>query len=210
MDWFFVELPLWVDQAGPVLVVLVFAVILISGFGLPLPEDIPLIVAGYLCYRDVVSLWYMIPAVFIAVVGADCTLYWIGRRYGIHLPNIWLLRHYLTPQRLARAERAFHAHGGKTLFISRFLPGLRAPTYFTAGMFRIPFWKMLLFDGTAALLSVPTIVLLAYFFGTQLEMVHAKAAWAGRFIAIGLILAIAGVVAYKFLRARRVAPGGVG
>ncbi len=203
MDWIFVQLPNFVDSFGVLLAVAAILVIVISGLGLPLPEDVPLFVIGYLCYAGAVPLWFMLPAAFIALLGADCTLYWLGRRYGSHLLTIWPFRTFLKPDRLARAEAAFHKHGGKTLFLVRFLPGLRAPAYFSAGMFRVPFWKMLVFDGSAALLSVPTLILLAYFFGAQLDNIRHWTERAQLSVAVVLFAIIGTVIAVKLLRSRR-------
>jgi membrane protein DedA with SNARE-associated domain len=48
------------------------------------------------------------------------------------------------------------------LFVGRFLPGLRAPIFFTAGSTRVKYWKFFFFDGLAALLSVPFFVWLGH------------------------------------------------
>lgn len=175
----------------------IFLVLMASGLGLPFPEDIPLLFGGYLCAQGYASLEIMIPFTFLTVVGADSMLYLLGRRYGRHVPNLPLFRRFLTPERLANAEMAFHKHGGKTLFTSRFLPGIRAGVFFTAGVFKIPVWKFLLFDGAAALLSVPLLVLLGYWFSSHLDKVK-DAAFATQ-MSVGALVAciVAGVWWYK-------------
>lgn len=176
----------------------VILVLLASGVGLPIPEDIPLITAGYLSARGYASIEIMIPLTFIMVVGADFLLYLMGRKYGRHVPKLPLFRRFLTPKRLAAAEMAFHTHGGKTLFTSRFVPGVRAAVFFTAGVFKIPAWKMLLFDGGAALISVPVLVLAGYFFADHIDAVK-EAAFATQ-VSVGILIAIAigGYVFYKW------------
>jgi hypothetical protein len=62
-----------------------------------------------------------------AIMGLISLIYLIGRRYGHLVSRVPLLKHHLSPERLARAQASFHSHGGKTLFVARFLPGLRAP-----------------------------------------------------------------------------------
>lgn len=177
----------------------IFFVLLASGVGLPFPEDIPLIFGGYLCASGFASLEIMIPFTFVTVLGADTMLYLIGRKYGRHVPNLPFFRRFLTPQRLAAAEIAFHNHGGKTLFTSRFVPGVRAAVFFTAGVFKIPAWKFLLFDGAAALLSVPLLVLVGYWFSSHIDKVR-NAAFTTQ-ICIGLLIATAILLIY--LRKRR-------
>jgi membrane protein DedA with SNARE-associated domain len=111
----------------------------------------------------------------------------------------------MTPERLAKAQLEFHNHGGKTLFVARFLPGLRAPVFFSAGVFKIPFWKMLAFDGTAALISVPTLVLVAYFFGSQIERVKHATAQVQIGVGVTLFVLIAGVIFWKVRKRRKTA-----
>lgn len=182
--------------------VVVLGLILLSGFGLPIPEDIPLILAGYLCYpfagQDHADPRLLFPLAFLAVVGADLMVFWLGRKYGHHVPKLPLMRRFLTEKRLAKTERLLHTHGGKFMFAARFLPGLRAPAIFTAGNFRVPYWKFLLYDGGAALISVPVILGLAYYFAEHLEQVRKWVA-NGEKGAIAVIL-VAGLVFFGVKR----------
>ena len=177
----------------------IFLVLAASGAGLPFPEDIPLIFGGYLCARGMASLEIMIPFTFVTVLGADTLLYLIGRKYGRHVTKLPLFRRFLTPQRLAAAEMAFHTHGGKTLFTSRFVPGVRAAVFFTAGVFKIPAWKFLLFDGAAALLSVPLLVLVGYYGADHIDKVK-DAAFTTQ-LCIGLVIVT--LIVLLYLRKRR-------
>ncbi len=185
--------------------VVVLGLLLLSGFGLPIPEDIPLILAGYLAFYGYADAWVLFPLTFLAVVGADMMVFVLGRRYGHHVPKLPLMRRFLTEKRLARTEGLLHAHGGKFMFAARFLPGLRAPAIFTAGNFKIPYWKFLLYDGGAALVSVPVILGLAYYFANHLEQVRKWVANGERGV-IGVILVAAVVfVGVKLVLNRRLA-----
>ncbi len=203
MEWLLHELPLLVDQWGMLLAVLFFALMIAGGFGLPLPEDIPLLALGYLCYRGVIPLSVMLPLGLLGVLLGDWAMYYMGRRFGIHITKVPPFQWFLTPKRLAAAHQAFHEHGGKTLFVARFLPGIRSAVFFSAGHFRLPFWKMLVFDGGAALISVPVIVLLAYFGGAQLEKVRHWTQQGQLMLMATLVAIIACFVLIKLLRQRR-------
>lgn len=172
-------------------------VLLASGFGVPIPEDIPLVIGGYLCHLEKANIYVMLPIAMIAVLGADLTLYLLGRNYGQHIPRLPLIGRFLTPERLTKAQARFHKHGGKAIFIGRFLPGLRAPIFFTAGTFRITIWTFLFADGLAALISVPTLVLAGYFFGNYLDEVWRIAGRIELIIAALLITGVAGFIWYK-------------
>ncbi len=184
----------------------VFIVLMLTGMGLPLPEDIPLLISGYLCHAGVAHLWLMIPLALVAVVGSDSGLFWMGRRWGHHVTRVPMLKYVLSESSLQRAERAFHRHGGKTLFVMRFVPGVRAAAFFTAGAFKLPFWKLLVFDGLAALISVPAWILLGWYLGEDIDKARAWGRDATG-VALGLIiLAIAAYAAFHYWRKRRATP----
>ena len=185
----------------------VVLIIVAGGFGVPIPEDLPLLVGGYLCGLGVADITIMLPVSFVTVLGADLLVYFLGRRYGHHVPRLPLLRRYLSQERLAKAEVSFHKHGGKTLFLARFMPGLRTPIYFSAGAFKIPFWKMLAFDGSAALLSVPACVLLAWHFAPIVgwDTVRGWSFTTQVLLAVAVAVFVTAVVVWKVLRQRRLA-----
>ena len=147
----------------------VFLILTISGFGVPIPEDIPLIWGGYMCGTGQASLYIMLPVGFFSLIGADFIVYLLGRQFGEPIRRLPILRRYLCDKKMAKAKKFFDKHGGKVIFLARFLPGLRTPIYFSAGKFKIPAWKMLCMDGLAALLSAPALILAGYFFYNHLD-----------------------------------------
>lgn len=153
----------WLNQYAPnAPYLIIFGILLATGFGLPMPEDIPLVLGGYLCGQAAASpdhthpvLWIMLPGVMIAIVGSDVMLFYLGRWLGPTIHRHPILKRVVGSRNLARARFAFAKHRAKFVFFARFLPGLRAPAFFTAGTFKMPFRKFLLWDGLAACLSIP-------------------------------------------------------
>lgn len=174
-----------------------------TGFGCPLPEDVCLLAAGWLCGQDEASLWIMIPLTMFCVLGSDCVIYFLGWRWGRNVTGWWPFRTFLSAEKLARSEELFHLHGGKTLFAVRFMPLVRAPSFFTAGTFKYPFWKFLVFDGLAALISVPTLVLLGWYFADRFAAVKEWARHGQLVMAVGVATLIAAYIGYHVWRHRR-------
>jgi membrane protein DedA with SNARE-associated domain len=178
-------------------------VLLLSGFGLPVPEDIPLLLGGFFCSEaggSLSRLIVMIPLTYGAVMTADLMVFWLGWRYGQQVIALPILNHLLSPARLEKAEQTFARHGGKTLFAARFMPGLRSAVFIAAGICRTPRWKMVVFDGTAALLSVPLWVLAGYYFGENIpDVLH----FASHVKGILFGLAAAAVLSYVLYRLRQ-------
>jgi len=177
--------------------------LLIAGCGLPLPEDVPLIVGGVMCGLHHANIYIMLPLCFAAVLGGDVLIFTLGRLHGERLRKLPLLRRYLSDERLARVAKAYNDHVGKTLFTARFLPGLRTPLFFTAGSVGIPYWKLLLFDGIAALISVPALVLAGHFGAEHKDVVLRAAKDVQILMFIGIALAVGGYVLVKRLRKRK-------
>lgn len=139
-----------------------FVVLLLCGLGLPVPEDIVLISAGALGVLDDRS-WLQVSAVmYLGVVGGDSITFFAGRFFGMRLRASPRFQRIFPPAKQDKVEALFERHGSTGMFLGRFLPGLRAPIFFTAGSMKVSYWKFLCFDGFAALLSVPFFVWLGH------------------------------------------------
>ncbi len=202
----------WLTQfaiSAPVMpYVVVFGVLILSGFGLPLPEDIPLILGGYLVGRGLADGWIMFPGAFLCIIGADLIVFTLGRRYGHHIPRLPLLRRYLTPDRVRWAEHKLLLHGGKFIFIARFVPGLRTAAFFAAGVFRVSYWRFIAYDGAAALISVPLILGLAWYFHEELDVIKQRIEQAELWTIISLLVLIVVLIFVKNLFKKQVLSSG--
>ncbi|HKQ48492.1 MAG TPA: DedA family protein [Phycisphaerae bacterium] len=146
-----------------------FLILIAAGLGIPLPEDIPLIASGWLVYKGKADLWLMILTGLVGVMVGDSLLFSMGRRYGDHIVEHRWLRRIAKPWLIEKARRLFVNHGAKVIFAARFMPGIRAVLFLIAGVFRVPYWKFALMDGTAALISVPVWVWVGAKFSKHLE-----------------------------------------
>lgn len=139
-----------------------FFVLLLCGFGLPMPEDVVLVAAGALGQIDGRS-WIEVSAVMYAgVMLGDSTIFLAGRYFGARIRGSRWFQRYFSEKKQGKVEDLFHRYHSWVLFVGRFLPGLRTPIFFTAGSTRVKFWKFFFFDGLAALVSVPFFVWLGH------------------------------------------------
>ena len=166
----------------------IFAVLVACGLGVPLPEDISLILGGFLVFKGVAHLWVMVATGFVGILVGDSLIYLAGRRVGrrVRTGHGWLSR-VVTPARRIQVECLFARHGEKIVIAARFMPGVRAVTYFTAGSAGMPYPRFICFDGLAALLSAPLFVLLGYRCGRHLQQVI-ELMKRYQLIAVGLLL----------------------
>ncbi|MBM4344038.1 MAG: DedA family protein [Deltaproteobacteria bacterium] len=180
-----------------------FGVLLLCGFGLPVPEDITLVTCGYLTYllappsssaADGWTLALVATAVGMAgVMIGDLTMFTLGRRYGDHLAGVWPFRAILGHGRKQMAEEFLARRGPHVLFSARFMPGLRSVVFFTSGTLKVEYGVFLRYDGLAALLSVPALVLTSWYFGDQIAAVIDYARRAEHGILAAIILTVAAV-----------------
>ncbi len=148
---------------------LIVAVLVLTAWGLPVPEEIPVAAAGILSAYGRLNAWAALGCCLLGAVAGDCVMYWIGYHFG---PGVlwnrgWFTR-LVSRRRQAKAERMFRRHGFKVLFVARFLVGLRSPAYLSAGMLRLPFRRFLLIDLISAGTVVCTFFGLTFFWGQSL------------------------------------------
>jgi membrane protein DedA with SNARE-associated domain len=184
---------------------IVFAVLLLCGLGAPLPEDISLILGGYLVHDGKAQLWLMMIVGFLGILFGDSIIFFAGRRIGSQIGNkpAGVFARIVTPEKRARVEGLFHRHGEKIVMLARFMPGVRAVTFFTAGSVRMKYRRFVLFDGLAALVSAPLFVFLGYKFGGELEQLIDNVRKGQTRVVVGLAAVIVSYLAYLIWKNRR-------
>ncbi|MEO8459646.1 MAG: DedA family protein [Dokdonella sp.] len=142
----------------------VFAVLLICGFGVPIPEDITLVAGGIIAGLGYADVHVMCVVGIVGALIGDSVMFLTGYHLGFRAIKLRWISWLLTPRRYARVQEKFSRYGNRLMFIARFLPGLRSPIFLTAGMTRrVSFARFILLDGAAALISVPIWVYLGFF-----------------------------------------------
>jgi membrane protein DedA with SNARE-associated domain len=160
-----------IDYYGPIPYLAIFVILLLCGLGVPVPEDITLIAGGILAYYGVCDVWVMIGVGLCGVLIGDSIVFWLGHTFGRRLLKKWPFRVFIDETKIQSIRNKLHHHGGKLLFTARFMPGLRSTVFFASGMLHFPYRKLIVYDGAAALISVPAIVFSVYYFGDFLEKV---------------------------------------
>ena len=179
----------------------IFGAIVGTGMGLPIPEELPVVIAGVLAGHNQVYWWTMLPVCIVAVIIGDSFLYFIGRYWGPRLLQYrWVKKHALTPERLASIENNFHNYGVRILLFARMTPGIRAPIFLTAGIIRLPLGRFLLADGLYAIPGVSLLFFLGYYFGEGILALVEQAEHVKFWIMLVLVAAIGLYILYRFLR----------
>jgi membrane protein DedA with SNARE-associated domain len=129
--------------------------------GLPIPGETALIVAGGLTAGGHLSLLMVIAIGALAATVGDTLGYWLGRRGG----RAFLLRDGLAAahrrRTVERADRYFLGHGTVTVFLGRWVPGLRYMSALMAGATRMPWKRFAIANAAGALAWTATVSTLA-------------------------------------------------
>jgi len=101
--------------------------------GLFVPSTAVLVGAGMLVGTGHLEFWPVFLATAIGAIFGDQLSYWVGRLFGERLKTMWPLNRY--PALVARGEDFVRQHGGKSIAIGRFVPGVKAVVPGIVGMF---------------------------------------------------------------------------
>lgn len=143
----------------------VFLLLMLSGIGLPLGEDVITIPAGMLVEEGVMELWPVLIATYLGVVCSDVLWFAVCRHYGTPLLHKRWMKRLVHPRRLLEAKHQFQERGTWLVIMSRFIPSSRTTTITIAGMLHMPLWKFALATAGCVLITAPMQVGLGYLVG---------------------------------------------
>ena len=174
-----------------------FLLLIFGGLGLPFPEDATLILCGVLIATGVVKPAPAVLTVYVGALAADCTLYYIGRRFGRQVIERRGFRKVITPARIEHIEEKFKRRGVLLILVGRHLVGLRVQLIIVAGIMRMKAWRFVLADSISAVFTVAALVFVGYKGGESINVLKRDITRVEHIVAV---IAIAGFIAYLFYK----------
>jgi membrane-associated protein len=176
---------------------IIFWMLVIAGFSLPISEDLLLIASGVLA--STIMPERTVHLFFAALLGSylsDWIAYGIGRGLG---SKIYAMKWFARAKK-ERLEAFYQKYGFWTLMVGRCIPfGLRNGIFMAAGAGKMPFGRFLLIDGLACLLFSTCLFYLAYVGGQNYEILYKYVYQAG----VIVLAIIAFSVLFFWLKYRR-------
>jgi len=194
------------SSSGIYVYLLIVLMLLAGAFAFPFPEDVVFLCAGYMAYRGVIDPNIAIAIGLASIMVGDSIIYFLGNKLGFRIFSLPVIRLLISPKNMERAKKFMDKHGNKSVFISKFIVGLRYSVFFTSGMFSIGYKNFITSDILASCISIPTLIYVAYLNGQRidkifLEVRHVEYEILGIFV---LVVAIFAIRAYfKKLKADR-------
>lgn len=162
-------------------------VVALESMGLPLPgETVLLAAAAYAGAGGPLNIAGVIGSASAGAIVGDTIGYWLGRVGGLPLLERygWLI--WLSPRKVARARAFFERHGGKTIFLGRFVAFLRMFTAFLAGVGKMPYGRFLTYNVLGGVCWSAVMGGLGYTLGQNLPLLERSVRW----IALGGVVAL--------------------
>ena len=159
-----------------------------------LPGDSLLFAAGTFAALGSLNIWVLMGLLMFAAVLGDTVNYSIGHYLGDRAYNIkWIKKEYLD-----KTHAFFEKHGGKAIFLARFVPIVRTFAPFVAGIGKMTYGYFITYNLVGGVTWVAIFTLLGYFFG-NLEFVQKNF----ELVIIAIILISVLPMGYEWLKARR-------
>ncbi len=173
----------------------IFIVVFLEVFAIPLGiGELALVTAAALAQSGELTIYSVIGSATTGAISGQAAAYLLGRWRGRRILE-WGVLGRLSAKPLAASEAFFARHGGKAVFLGRFVPLLRSVIGWMAGVGGLPWWRYLAWNISGAIVWSFGIGLSAYFFGAA--AVKAAQAWG----TIGIvIIAAAGVLILVIVR----------
>jgi len=144
---------------------LLFALVAAESFGLPVPGETALIACGVGASQGDLSIVAVIVVAAAAAIIGDNLGYWAARHGGRKLLYRYRLTRRYAKRYLPAGERFFAKHGGKAVFLGRFVAVLRVTAAWCAGLARMHWWSFLGWNAAGGIVWATLIGLLAYYLG---------------------------------------------
>lgn len=146
--------------------ILLFIVFAETGFVFTpfLPGDSLLFAAGAFAALGFLNILPLLGILWLAAFLGDTANYWVGHFFGqkiIDNPKIPLINQ----EHIDKTQKFYKKHGGKTIFLARFIPIIRTFAPFVAGVGKMDYKKFVLFNISGGFSWVFAFTLLGYFFG---------------------------------------------
>ena len=193
----------WIEAGG---FVVLFALLFACGLGLPLPEDVPLTIAGFMVAKGTMHLSIAAVAAWCGIIGGDLVLYHLGKKFGLGITRVPFVGKHVTAARIEKAGVLFAKYGVWVVAVGRLFAGIRGAMVIAAGATRFSLVKFVIADGLAALVSGGLFIALGHWvgknYGTLDQLVDARKKISGieHWVLIGLLGILIIFLAYHLWR----------
>ena len=167
----------------------IFLALVISGYLIPFPEEILVLIVGYAAAAGFVNLYIAALVSIAALIAGDNILFWLSKtghatKFAVKVKK----------SKLAKFRKYMEGHIGKTIFLFRFIIGLRILSPYLAASMKVKWKKFQFYDLLAILIYVPVLIFIGYHFHNNLAVLLTKFAAIRHFIFLVISITIGIIV----------------
>lgn len=177
--------------------IVLFVLVGLESLGIPLPGETALVTAAAFAASGRLSIYRVVIIASAAAILGDNGGYWIGRKGGLRLIRSYGRILHVNGAELERARSFFDRHGGKMVFIGRFIALLRTWAALLAGVAKMQYSTFMLYNALGAITWAVIFATLGYVFGRNLPMLQHYIGQASLALAL-----LAALIAVLFLGAQ--------
>lgn len=185
-------------QHGIVIYGAILLLLFAGAIGLPVPEDLPLLLSGICIHRGTANMEIMFVVCYVGILLGDLFIFGVGRYFGKAIYKKDWFHAHMTPRKLRRIQLNLEKRSLLMIFVARHLFYLRTVTFLTCGALKIRISRFFLADAIAALISAPLMMSLGYLaaenYDFVLQLIH-EAKWFS--VLLGLVLVACGLAFWR-------------
>ena len=148
---------------------IIFGLLLLAGFNLPVSEDLMLLTSALIAQQRPELMWQLFAGVFAGAYFSDLICYGLGRTLG---PKLWQIKWFakmVDREHVDKIGGFYEKYGPLTLLLGRFIPfGVRNGLFLTAGLSKMRFLKFALSDLAAATITCGLYFWLYFTYGNAM------------------------------------------
>ncbi len=186
----------FLSQWGYLIVFLTTVIEALPFFGLIIPGQVIVIIAGFLSRIGVFDFWVIFSVVALGAIIGDFIGYFLGRKYGYSFIRKYGKRFYFKKEYFEKTKKLMNEHAGKSLVFGRFNSFTRAFAPFVAGSTHVPLPQFIFYNIIGGIAWAGFFVTLGYILGKSYEVATAHI---GIYIFIATIVSIALIFLYEYL-----------
>ena len=161
------------------------------------------IVAALLASLGAFNVYVVLLFSILGDIIGDIILYGLGYRYGLGFVRRVGKYMGITESLVARMEKYFTRHGGKTIFAVKSTTGLCWATFTAAGIVRMDFKKFIKYSFLGGVVWSGFLVAMGYFYGYLWREIGQYIDWIGWIISVVAIITFLFIVIYKKRQGRK-------
>jgi membrane protein DedA with SNARE-associated domain len=155
----------FIEQHSQWALLVMFLLLALESFGLPVPGETALIACSVLASQGSLSIAAVVVVGVLAAIIGDNLGYWAARKGGRPLLERYRLTRPYAEKYLPRGERFFARHGGKAVFLGRFVAVLRVTSAWVAGISHMNWWRFLAWNAAGGIVWATGVSLVSYYLG---------------------------------------------